>query len=97
MRPARENGMNVTMWILAGAAVGWAAMALLKLNTNRSMLASVVIGMVAGFLGGFLLSPMLGGSAVDAGNFNPFSLFMAFASAACCLIAGDMIHKRFGL
>jgi hypothetical protein len=36
------------------------------------------------------------GNAVSPGDFSPFPLFIALASAAAILIISSMIHKRFG-
>ena len=88
--------MEFAMWILVGGVVGWIGFSFLKFNVTRGMVVSIVIGMVAGFLGGARLAPLLSAATAHAGDFNPFSLFMAFASAAGCLIICNMVHKRFG-
>jgi uncharacterized membrane protein YeaQ/YmgE (transglycosylase-associated protein family) len=89
--------MNVAMWLLAGGAVGWAGYTWLKLNARRGRVISIIIGAVAGFLGGDLLAPMLSAAMATAGDFNPLSLFTAFASAAACLVVSDMIYNHFGV
>ena len=89
---------NLVMWALAGGTAGWIGYSYMKLNERRGMAISIVIGMVGGFLGGELLAPMLFGAASvgNAADFNPFTLFIALASAAAILIVSSMIHKRFG-
>jgi len=89
--------MNVAMGILVGGIVGWAGFSYLKFNASRGMMISIVIGMAAGFLGGELIAPLLGAAAVTPGDFNPLSVFVAFASAAACLIIGNMVYNRFGV
>ena len=89
--------MNIAAWILAGAAVGWIGFSYLKFNAKSGLFVSIVIGTSGGFLGGAFLAPLLGTIAVNPGDFNPLSLFTAFASALGCLTVVDMIHKRFGV
>lgn len=89
--------MNIATWILAGGIIGWAGFSFLQFNLKRGMIASILIGMAGGFLGGGWLAPMLSAAMATHGDFNPLSLFTAFASAAGCVIVGDMIYNRFGV
>jgi uncharacterized membrane protein YeaQ/YmgE (transglycosylase-associated protein family) len=87
---------NIVLWVLVGGAAGWIGYALLKFNRHWGLLISVLIGMVGGFLGGSLIAPMLGGAGANPGDFNPFPLFVAFASALVCVIVSNMLHSRPG-
>lgn len=86
--------MNIAMWVIAGGIIGWLSFALMRLNVARGLAVSVVIGVAGALFGGDVLGPLLA-SAVHPGDFNPVALFMALASAAGCLIIGNMIHWRF--
>ena len=88
---------NLVLWALAGGITGWIGYSYMNLNEKRGVIVSIVIGILGGFLGGELLAPMFGaGSVVNAADFNPFTLFIALASAAAILIVSSMVHKRFG-
>ena len=88
---------NIIVWALAGGVAGWIGYSYMKLNEERGLTVSIIIGMFGGFLGGELLAPMFGaGSTVNPADFNPFPLFIALASAAAILVVSSMIHKRFG-
>ena len=88
---------NVVLWVLAGGIAGWIGFAFVKFNVARGLLISIIIGMLGGYLGGTVLAPMFGaGVTVNPGDFNPFRLFIAFASATACLTISNMIYKRFG-
>lgn len=89
--------MSVAAWILAGVAAGWIAYVLFRFNAKRGLLVSVIAGALAGWLGGGLLSPMFAAGAIVPGEFNPFSVFAAFAAAVGCLIVGELIYRRFGV
>lgn len=89
--------MNIAMWILAGGIMGWIGYAALNANAERGLVVSIIIGMVGGFLGGNVLAPMFGAAAASPGDFSPFALFVAAASAAGCLAISNMIHNRYGV
>ena len=89
--------MDIMIWIVAGAAAGWAAFAYLKLSEGRGMVVSLIVGASGAVIGGKLLAPMLGASASAAGDFSVMALFVAIATAAALLFAGDKIHERFGV
>ena len=88
--------MNGILWLIAGGAVGWIGYSFMNLSEERSLMTSIALGMFGGFLGGKLVAPMFGAAgAVNPGDFSPWSLFMALASAAAILIISSMLHKRF--
>ena len=89
--------MNLAMWVLAGGVLGWIAFAYRTSNRTLGLALSVIIGAVGGFFGGNVLAPMLG-TVTDTPNiFNLFSMAVALASAAACLVLGNMLARRFGM
>lgn len=89
--------MNIAMWVLAGGILGWIAYAHLKANEERGMVISVIIGAVGGLLGGNVFAPMLGAVTDAPNDFSLFSLVIALASAAGCLVIGNLLSKRYGV
>ena len=89
--------MNVVLWIVAGGLVGFTAFAALNLNLSRGLILSIAIGMVAALFGGHMLAPVFGASVGEAGDFSPFALLVAVASALGLLSITDMMSKRFGV
>lgn len=89
--------MNVAMWVLAGGLVGWMGYAYLKVNEDRGLVISIIIGVVGGFFGGNVLAPMLGAVTDTPNNFNLFAMVVALASAAGCLGIGNLLSNRFGV
>ena len=89
--------MNIVMWILAGAALGWAAFTLLGINEERGTIASIIIGAFGGIIGGQVVAPMMSSAPMVSGAFNIQALFIAAISASVCLTVGNMIERRFGV
>jgi uncharacterized membrane protein YeaQ/YmgE (transglycosylase-associated protein family) len=87
--------MNIAIWILAGAALGWAAFALLRLNEERGTIASMIIGAFGGIIGGHMIAPMMTSVALVPGNFSMQALFVAAVAATACLAIGNLIERRF--
>jgi len=83
--------------MVAGGLVGFISLVALKLNLARGVVACVTIGMIAAFFGGHMLAPLFGAPMEQTGEFNPFALVVATASALACLTISDMAAKRFGL
>ncbi len=88
--------MNIPIWIIAGAVVGWIGCAMLNVNEKRGLAVSIVIGAVAGFFGGNVLAPMLGAAIDTPNDFSGLSLIVAMGTAAGCLVVGNLLDRRRG-
>jgi uncharacterized membrane protein YeaQ/YmgE (transglycosylase-associated protein family) len=88
--------MNVITWILTGGIAGWVGYSYMKLNLDRGMALSVVIGVLGGFFGGNVVAPMLGAVLNATNDFSLFSMVVALASAVACLTLGNLISERYG-
>ena len=89
--------MNIVMWILAGGALGWAALTLLGFNQERGIIASIIIGASGGVFGGQVVAPLMSSAPIVSGDFNIHALFIAAVSASACLAIASMIERRFGV
>ena len=89
--------MNIFIWMLAGAALGWAAYAFLGLSEGRGKLASIVIGAMGGVLGGKLIAPMLTAPvpAAVAADFSMSALVIAAFVASTLLVVANLVYKRW--
>jgi len=89
--------MDLVLWALAGAAIGWLAITKLGLNEDRGTLVSIIIGAAGGVAGGKLIAPMFGAVAAVPGEFSIAALFVVLATSAACLTIGNMVSNRFGV
>ena len=89
--------MNMTIWIVAGGAIGWLGFAVFHANAQRGLVVSIVLGATGGLLGGKTIAPLLG-TVIDAGNaFSPFSLVVAAAVATAGLVIASLLSRRYGI
>ncbi len=89
--------MNVVLWLIAGGAVGWVACSALHVNASRGLVVSAIIGVVGAFFGGHVLAPIFHSATVNPGDFSPFALLTAAASAIACVVVSDMMYEHFGV
>lgn len=88
--------MNMILWLAAGALIGWIGYSTMRLNEGIGKAAAIVLGAMAGLFGGKEIAPFFAGADLVPGGFNPSALFFAVATAALVLVAGHMIHARWG-
>jgi uncharacterized membrane protein YeaQ/YmgE (transglycosylase-associated protein family) len=89
--------MNIIIWVLAGAAIGWVGYAGMHVNSERGLLISIIIGVAGGFFGGNVLAPIFGDAQVDPSAFSLLAFLVAVASAVGCVTITDMIYERYGV
>jgi uncharacterized membrane protein YeaQ/YmgE (transglycosylase-associated protein family) len=89
--------VNLFIWMLAGAALGWATFAFLDFSEGRGKMASVVVGGFGGVLGGKMIAPMLTAPAAVAGGFSMSALVIAAVVASVILVVANLINKRWGI
>ena len=59
--------MNLILWLIIGCVVGWLASLIMKTDGQQGILMNVVVGIVGAFLGGFLISPLVGVATINEG------------------------------
>jgi uncharacterized membrane protein YeaQ/YmgE (transglycosylase-associated protein family) len=89
--------MELVLWLVAGAVLGWLAIAYMKINEDRGTMVSMIIGAAGGAAGGKMLAPMFGAAAAVPGEFSMAALVVVLGSAAACLMLGNFIHNRYGV
>ena len=87
--------MNTFIWVLAGAALGWASFTYLNFSEGRGKLASVVVGIMGGVLGGKMLAPMMTAPAAVPADFSMSALVIAMLVASAVLLAANFVYKRW--
>ncbi|MBE6013279.1 GlsB/YeaQ/YmgE family stress response membrane protein [Anaeropeptidivorans aminofermentans] len=82
--------MGIIGWIVIGALAGWLASIITGNNKKMGTFANIAVGIIGGFIGGFVMS-LLGGTGVT--GFNLWSLFVAVIGAVILLWIVNMFHK----
>jgi uncharacterized membrane protein YeaQ/YmgE (transglycosylase-associated protein family) len=78
--------INLILWLLFGALVGWLASMVMRTNAQQGAIMNIIVGIIGAFLGGFLVSFLTGGAVAVTNNvFDLTSLIVAFLGAVVLL------------
>lgn len=84
--------IDLILWIVFGALVGWIASIIMGTEEEQGGLANIVVGIVGALIGGFL-SRAFGGEGVT--GFNPVSFILALVGAIMLIgVAKAFSHER---
>ncbi len=75
--------MEIILWIVFGALVGWVASMIMKTDAEQGAVLNIIVGIVGAVVGGWIMS-VIGESGVQ--GFNIYSFLVALLGA-CVLIA----------
>lgn len=59
--------MGLIIWLIIGGVVGWLASLVMRTDGNQGILLNVIVGIVGAFLGGWLISPLVGVGTINDG------------------------------
>jgi uncharacterized membrane protein YeaQ/YmgE (transglycosylase-associated protein family) len=74
---------NLLVWIIVGAIAGWLASIVMKTNSSQGLLADIIVGILGGLIGGFVLNALGVGGTVS--GLNLASILVAFIGAVILL------------
>lgn len=89
--------MNIVLWMLAGAILGWIGFSYMRFNEERGLMVSAIIGAIGGLIGGKIIAPMFTEAEAVAGAFSTSGMVFAAIVAAALLFAGNLVHSRWGV
>ena len=59
--------MGFIIWLIVGGIVGWLASLVMRTDGQQGMLLNIVVGIVGAFLGGWIISPLVGVGTINDG------------------------------
>lgn len=83
--------MNIILWLIAGAVIGYIASRIMGTNSQQGLLLDIVVGVVGAFLAGWFLTPLFGIGTINQNDFS-FPALMVSLLGAVILLA---IFKAF--
>ena len=85
--------MNLIIWLVVGGLIGWVASMIMRTDGQQGIVLNVVVGIVGAFLGGFLLSPLLGAGTVNSGDFSIAGLAVSLLGAVILLAIVNLFRR----
>jgi uncharacterized membrane protein YeaQ/YmgE (transglycosylase-associated protein family) len=80
--PKGEQKMNIIIYLIAGAIVGYVASRIMHTNSQQGMLLDIVVGVVGAFIAGYFISPLLGVGTINDAITIPTMLVTLLGSIA---------------
>ncbi len=59
--------MNFLIWLIVGGIVGWLASLIMRTDAQQGILLNVIVGIIGAFIGGWVISPMVGVGTINEG------------------------------
>jgi uncharacterized membrane protein YeaQ/YmgE (transglycosylase-associated protein family) len=88
--------MDILIYLIIGAIVGWVASRLMGTNRQQGLLLNIVVGIVGAFVAGWFISPLLGITTINQGNYSLPALLVSLGGAVI-LLAVINLFRRGGL
>jgi uncharacterized membrane protein YeaQ/YmgE (transglycosylase-associated protein family) len=83
--------MNLIIWLVVGGLIGWVASILMR--SPEGILMNVVVGIVGAFIGGWLLSPLLGAGTINSNDFSLGGLVVSLLGAVILLAIVNLFRR----
>lgn len=88
--------MNLVVWLVVGGLMGVIGSLLTPAEGGRRVATNVLVGIAGALVGGWLLSPLIGGSTVDQIDFSGVALLVSFAGATTFLAVANLAQRPTG-
>jgi uncharacterized membrane protein YeaQ/YmgE (transglycosylase-associated protein family) len=85
--------INFIVWLIIGGVIGWLASKVMNTDKNQGIVLNVVVGIIGAYLGGLLITPLLGSSTINQSNFSLPGLLVSFLGAVILLAIVNMFRR----
>ncbi len=85
--------MNIIIWLIAGAVVGWVASVIMKTSGQQGLILDIVVGIVGAFIGGYFISPLVGAGTINQGDFSLPALLVSLVGAVILLAVVRLVRR----
>ena len=82
--------MSIIIWLVSGGLIGWLASMVMGTNDRQGLVQNVLVGIVGGFLGSWLLGSALGTSTIIDGDLSMSGLFVSFLGSLILLVVARL-------
>ena len=82
--------MNVIIWLVVGGAMGWMAHRMMNTEGRPGAGPDVLVGILGGLAGGWVLSPVIGADTADQYG---LSVVVSFTGAMILLVMVNLIRQ----
>lgn len=85
--------MNFIIWLVVGGLIGWVASMIMKTDAQQGLFLNIVVGIVGAFLGGWLISPLVGVPTINQDAFSVGALLVSLVGAIILLAIVNLVRR----
>jgi uncharacterized membrane protein YeaQ/YmgE (transglycosylase-associated protein family) len=89
-----DGKMGIILWLVIGGIIGWLASIVMRTDGSQGIFLNIVVGIVGSFLGGWLISPLIGAGTINSGDISIAGLFVSFLGAVVLLAIVNLITRK---
>jgi len=85
--------MNIVLWLIAGAVIGWVASRIMGTSGQQGLILDIVVGVVGAVLAGWFLTPLFGIGTINQNNFSLPALLVSLLGAVILLAIVKLFRR----
>ncbi len=85
--------MNFILWLIVGGLIGWIASKIMNTDAQQGVGLNIVVGIVGALLAGWLITPLIGGSTINQGDFSLSGLVISLLGAIVLLAIVNLFRR----
>lgn len=85
--------MNIIIWLVLGAVVGWVASVIMRTDGQQGILLNVLVGVAGAAIAGWFVSPLLGVSTINQGSLGMASVLVSLLGAVILLAVVGLVQR----
>ena len=85
--------MNFILWLIVGGIIGWIASMIMRTDAQQGIFLNIVVGVIGALLAGWLITPLVGGSTINQGNFSLSGLLISLVGAIVLLAIVNLFRR----
>lgn len=85
--------MNFILWLIVGGIIGWIASMIMRTDAQQGIFLNIIVGIVGALLAGWLITPLVGGSTINEGNFSLSGLLISLLGAIVLLAIVNLFRR----
>lgn len=85
--------MNFIIWLVIGGLIGWVASMIMKTDGQQGIFLNIIVGIVGAFLGGWLISPLVGVPTINQNAFSIGAMLVSLVGAVILLAIVNLFRR----
>ncbi len=85
--------MNFIIWLVVGGLIGWVASMIMRTDAQQGVFLNIIVGIVGAFVGGWLISPLVGVPTINQDAFSLGALVVSLLGAIILLAIVNLFRR----